>query len=151
MASATATNATAQEINAKTTTARLLAFGKFYSFVLKYSPSTALTVSGMDSSLRAFRSCSSALTISADMATIILFIKVHALYIGTHRNLYTFRTCIAMCGDRNMGFPKAVDEGRVMRGQAILKSGSQIKRLEGEVYQVNSQSGHGFYTVAKRN
>jgi transposase-like protein len=49
-----------------------------------------------------------------------------------------------------MGFPKVVDEGRVMRGQAIYKSGSQIKRLDAEVYQVNSQSGQGLYTVAKR-
>ncbi len=44
------------------------------AFVLKYSPSTALTASGMDSSFRAFRSCSSAFTMSSDMATIILFI-----------------------------------------------------------------------------
>jgi len=48
-----------------------------------------------------------------------------------------------------MGFPKLLDEGRVMRGQAIFKSGAQIKCLDTEVYQVNSQSGHGLYTVAK--
>jgi transposase-like protein len=52
-----------------------------------------------------------------------------------------------MCGDWYMGFPKEPDEGRVMRGQAIYKSGSQIKRLDAEIYQVNSQSGHGLYTV----
>jgi transposase-like protein len=55
------------------------------------------------------------------------------------------------CGVVAMGFPKVADEGRVMRGQAIYKSGAQIKRLDAEVYQVNSQSGHGLYTVAKRN
>jgi len=80
-----------------------------------------------------------------------LFIIGDTLHIGTHSNLYTFRMCIAMCGDWYMGFPKAVDEGRVMRGQAIFKSGSQIKRLGAEIYQVISQSGHGFYTVAKRD
>jgi hypothetical protein len=42
---------TTQKTIAKATTARLLAFGKFYSFVLKYSPNTALTVSGMESGL----------------------------------------------------------------------------------------------------
>lgn len=41
---------------------------------MKYSPSTALTASGMDSSLRAFRSWSSAFAMSDDMATIILLI-----------------------------------------------------------------------------
>jgi transposase-like protein len=51
------------------------------------------------------------------------------------------------CGVVAMGFPKEPDEGRVMRGQAIYKSGSQIKRLDAETYQVNSQSGHGLYTI----
>jgi transposase-like protein len=46
-----------------------------------------------------------------------------------------------------MGFPKVADEGRVMRGQAIYKSGAQIKRLDAGTYQVNSQSGHGLYTI----
>jgi transposase-like protein len=50
-----------------------------------------------------------------------------------------------------MGFPRMMDEGRVMRGQAIFKLGAQIKRLDAERYAVNSQSGHGLYTVAKRN
>jgi len=40
------------------------------SFCLKYSPNTALTVSGIDSSFRAFRSWSRAFTMSSDMATI---------------------------------------------------------------------------------
>jgi len=52
------------------------------------------------------------------------------------------------CRVGKMGFPKVVDEGRVMRGQAIYKSGSQIKRLDAETYRVNSQSGHGLYTIA---
>jgi transposase-like protein len=44
-------------------------------------------------------------------------------------------------------FPRQVDEGRVMRGQEIAKLEGQIKRLDDSVYQVNSQSGHGLYTV----
>jgi len=101
--------------------------------------------------LRAFRSCSRAFTISSDMATIILFIMADALYIGTHRNPYAFRMCIAMCGDWYMRFQQEPDEGRVMRGQAIYKSGGQIKRLDSDRYEVNSQSGHGLYTVSKRD
>jgi transposase-like protein len=46
-----------------------------------------------------------------------------------------------------MGFPKAVDEGRVMRGQEIAKVEGQISRLDDSTYRVNSQSGHGLYTV----
>jgi len=46
-----------------------------------------------------------------------------------------------------MGFPKELDEGRVMRGQEIAKVVGQIKRLDGSTYQVNSQSGHGLYTI----
>ncbi len=61
----------------------------YVSFALKYSPSTALTASGMDSSLRAFRSCSNAFTISTDMATIILFIaKLNTLPLYSDSNLY---------------------------------------------------------------
>jgi transposase-like protein len=52
-----------------------------------------------------------------------------------------------MYGDWYMRLQREVDEGRVMRGQAIYKSGSQIKRLDAGAYQVNSQSGHGLYTV----
>jgi hypothetical protein len=48
-ASANVPSVTIQKTMARATTAYLLAFGKFYSFVLKYSPSTALTVSGMKS------------------------------------------------------------------------------------------------------
>jgi hypothetical protein len=56
------------------------------SFLLKYSPSTARTVSGIESSFRAFRSCSSAFTISSDMATIILFIaKLDTVHTDTFR------------------------------------------------------------------
>ncbi len=47
-----------------------------------------------------------------------------------------------------MPFPREVDEGRVMRGQEIAKLG-QISRLDDSTYLVNSQSGHGLYTVVK--
>jgi hypothetical protein len=62
------------------------------SLTLKYSPSTALTVSGIVSSFRAFRSVSRALTISSDMLTMILFIAMllATLPIDTNSNLYTF-------------------------------------------------------------
>jgi len=57
-------------------------------FVLKYSPSTALTASGMDSSFRAFRSCSNAFTISSDMSTTNLFIaKLDTLPMFSERSL----------------------------------------------------------------
>jgi transposase-like protein len=50
-----------------------------------------------------------------------------------------------------MRFQKEADEGRVMRGQEIAKHEGQIKRLDAETYQVASQSGHGFYTVVRRD
>ena len=57
---------------------------------LKYSSRTALTASGIDSSFRAFRSCSRAFTISSDIATIILFIaKGYTLVIGIHSKWLT--------------------------------------------------------------
>jgi hypothetical protein len=56
-----------------------------------------------------------------------------------------------MYGDWNMRFQKEPDEGRVMRGQAIYKLGTQMTRLDAETYHVNSQSGHGLYTVAKQD
>jgi len=49
-----------------------------------------------------------------------------------------------------MGYAKEPDEGRVMRGQALAKEG-QVTRLDDVKCQVGSQSGHGFYTVAKRD
>jgi transposase-like protein len=48
-----------------------------------------------------------------------------------------------------MAPPKQIDEGRVMRGQEIAKIEGQIKRLDDSTYQVNSQSGHGLYTVSR--
>ncbi len=45
---------------------------------------------------------------------------------------------------------KRVDEDRAMRGQAIYQSG-QVEPIEGLTYHVNSQSGHGVYTVEKRH
>jgi hypothetical protein len=56
-----------------------------------------------------------------------------------------------MYGDWNMRFQKEIDEGRVMRGQEIAKQEGQITRLDSTTYQVGSQSGHGLYTVAKRD
>jgi hypothetical protein len=50
-----------------------------------------------------------------------------------------------------MRFQKEPDEGRVMRGQEIAKHEGQIARVDDERYQVGSQSGHGLYTVAKRD
>jgi hypothetical protein len=61
----------------------------------------------MDSSLRAFRSASSALTISSDMATIILFIIGDTLHIGTHSNLYTFRVVYCYVWRLVYGLPEA--------------------------------------------
>jgi transposase-like protein len=84
------------------------------------------------------------------MATIILFIaKGYTLHIAIYRNLYTLRCCIAMYSDSNMPFPRQIDEARVMRGQEISKLEGQIARLDDTTYQVNSQSGHGQYTVVK--
>jgi putative transposase len=48
-----------------------------------------------------------------------------------------------------MPFPREIDEGRVMRGQEIARLEGQIKRLDESTYEVNSQSGHGLYTVVK--
>ena len=45
---------------------------------------------------------------------------------------------------------KRVDEDRAMRGQVIYQSG-QVEPVEGLTYHVNSQSGHGVYTVEKRH
>ena len=47
-----------------------------YCFVLKYSPSTALTASGTVSNFRALRSASSALSMSSDTDIIIFFIAI---------------------------------------------------------------------------
>jgi len=50
-----------------------------------------------------------------------------------------------------MGFPKTIDEGRAMRGKTICQTQGQIERLSPLTCQVKSQTGHGLYTVAKRN
>lgn len=57
---------------------RSLAFCHYLDtiLILKYSPNTALTVSGIDSSFLAFLSSSNALTISSDMLTIIFCITI---------------------------------------------------------------------------
>jgi transposase-like protein len=113
---------------------------------LKYSLSTALTVSGMDSSFRAFRSCSSAFTISSDMATIILFIKVDALPLYSYSNLYRFWVCIAMCSDWNMATAIIT---RQERGRMIAEQPNQIQRMDERSYKVTSQSGNGTYDVVR--
>jgi transposase-like protein len=43
-----------------------------------------------------------------------------------------------------------LSESRVMKAQAIVKMGDQVKRLDDQTYQVTSQSGHGFYSVVRR-
>jgi len=114
---------------------------------LKYSPNTALTASGMDSSFRAFRSCSSAFTISSDMATIILFIaKIDTLPLYSDSNLYRFWVCIAMCSDWNMA---TVVITREERGRMIAQQPNQIQRLDERNYKVVSQSGQGMYDVVR--
>ncbi len=54
-------------------------------FVLKYSPSTALTASGTVSSFLAFLSASNALSMSSDTETIIFFITGHGVRWSDHR------------------------------------------------------------------
>ena len=114
---------------------------------MKYSPSTALTASGMDSSFRAFRSWSSAFTISSDMATIILFIaKLDTLPMYSDSNLYRFWVCIAMCSDWNMA---TVTITREERGRMIAQQPNQIQRLDEDAYKVASQSRSGMYDVIR--
>ena len=43
-----------------------------------------------------------------------------------------------------------LSEIRVVKAQAIVKLGNQVKRLDDQTYQVTSQSGHGIYSVVKR-
>ncbi len=121
------------------------------ALVLKYSPNTALTVSGMVSSFLAFRSASSAFSISSDTESIIFFIAIFKspMALDMHRYLYTFLCRISNHGDRYMPFRREIDEARVMRGQEISKSEGQISRLDGHTYQVKSQAGNGLYTVVK--
>jgi putative transposase len=42
------------------------------------------------------------------------------------------------------------DDSRLLKGRAICKLGSQVKRLDHSTYHVNSQSGRGVYTVVKK-
>lgn len=101
----------------------------------------------MLSSFRAFRSCSSALTISSDMATIILFIaKLDTLPLYSDSNLYSFWLCIAMYGDWYMA---TVIITREERGKEIAEKPNQILRMGERFYKVNSQSGHGMYNVTR--
>ena len=43
-----------------------------------------------------------------------------------------------------------LSESRVMKAQAIVKLGNQVKRLDDQTYQVSSQSGNGLYSVVRR-
>ncbi len=43
-----------------------------------------------------------------------------------------------------------LSESRVMKAQAIVKLGNQVKRLDDRTYQVSSQSGNGLYSVVRR-
>jgi transposase-like protein len=43
-----------------------------------------------------------------------------------------------------------LSEIRVVKAQAIVKLGNQVKRLDDQTYQVTSQSGHGTYSVVRR-
>ncbi len=43
-----------------------------------------------------------------------------------------------------------LSESRVMKAQAIVKLGNQVKRLDDQTYQVTSQSGNGLYSVVRR-
>jgi transposase-like protein len=42
-----------------------------------------------------------------------------------------------------------LSESRVMKAQAIVKLGNQVRRLDDQTYQVTSQSGNGFYTIVR--
>lgn len=118
-----------------------------YPLVLKYSPSTALTASGMDSSFLALRSWSRAFTMSSDMATIILFIaKLDTLPMYSDSNLYSFWMCIAMCSDWYMA---TVIVTREERGRMIADKANQIQRLDEQCYKVASQSREKMYDVVR--
>ena len=43
-----------------------------------------------------------------------------------------------------------LSESRVMKAQAIVKLGNQVKRLDDQTYQVTSQAGNGLYSVVRR-
>jgi putative transposase len=43
-----------------------------------------------------------------------------------------------------------LSESRVVKAQAIVKLGNQLKRLDDQTYQVTSQSGSGLYSVVRR-
>lgn len=117
------------------------------SLVLKYSPKTARTASGIDSSFLAFRSCSSAFTISSDIATITLLIaKIGSLPLYSDSNLYRFWVHIAMCSDWNIA---TVVITREERGRMIAEQPNQIQRLDEDAYKVTSQSGSGMYDVIR--
>lgn len=44
---------------------------------------------------------------------------------------------------------QSLSESRLMKAQAIVKLGNQVKRLDDQTYQVTSQSGKGSYSVVR--
>jgi len=59
-----------------------------------------------------------------------------------------FVLCCNIAVVKEMRPQTIVDEGRAMRGQAIYQQG-QVESVDHLTYHVNSQSGHGVYTVEK--
>jgi hypothetical protein len=59
-----------------------------------------------------------------------------------------FVLCCNIAVVREMRTQTSVDEGRAMRGQAIYQQG-EVEPVDRLTYHVNSQSGHGVYTVEK--
>jgi len=87
---------------------------------------------------------------SLDMDTMIFCIAIFdTLPLDTNSYLYIFLWRIPIGSDRNMAPERQIDEARAMRGHAICQLEGQVKRLEAEHYQVQSQSGLNPYSVVK--
>ena len=104
--------------------------------------------SGMVSSFLAFRSDSSALSMSSDTDSITLFMaKVNSpMPIDMHRYLYTF-LCYISIG--RYWYMTAVILTREERGKMIADKPNQIQRLGERFYKVTSQSSERMYDVIK--
>jgi putative transposase len=118
-------------------------------FVLKYSPSTALTASGTVSSFLAFRSASNALSMSSDTDSIIFFIAISKspMPLDMHRYLYRFLCWI--CIDRYW-YMATVTVLRIEKGRAISEKPNQIQRLDERFYKVASQTRDLSYDVTRQ-
>ena len=103
-----------------------------------------LTVSGIESSSRFFRSCSRIRFISFVTEIMIFSIGMRIHYpmvvIGSFINVLV-AIPLGRCG-----YLMVVDE-REERGRTIAETSGQIKREDDHTYVVKSQSGHGVYTV----